>query len=166
MTTEEIVEYSTVALAGATVLLFLATAVLVSVAFVQLRAERRKHLEIETLRICSQLDTDPVIHAASKRIWQASGGGKSYHGNVEIDQHDVITCANFIDGIATGILQGTYSGEIAEDHIGPFVKKYGDIIIPAIFGDFSDYGSLKQVYDLWFVKSPSLKYQVSKKNGR
>ncbi len=154
----KIIAYWTVVLGVATVLLFLATAALVAVAWSQLRAERIRRLETETLRVCNVYDTDPILAAACRRIWDASDGGRNYTNNPKIDKHDVITVANYLDGIAIGVLQHLYSDRIACDHLGNVIKKFVDIILPQTVDNLEGYEALIRVSRDWHKPAPTVQY--------
>ena len=110
----------------------------------QLRSENKRRLETETLRVCTNYDVDPTLYAALRRIWDASDGGKIYKlGQTE---HDVLVVANYLDGIAVGVIQNLYSSEIVKDHLGASIQKFVTKILPAVLGNTNDFEALVQVY--------------------
>jgi hypothetical protein len=82
-----------------------------------INAERRIR-EWETLKICQRYDFDPIIDAATERIYAASNDGKDYR-LPGVKQRDMICILNYFDGIAIGIEQNLYIEDIVRDHLGP-----------------------------------------------
>jgi hypothetical protein len=120
--------------------------------------DRRRQLEIETMRICSLYDTDPVLHAACRRMWDGSDGGANYD-RTKVALHDVISVSNYLDGVCVGVLQGLYSSEIARDHLGPILQKMHNIILPKMFGSVDqDFDTIRQIYQKWYP-SAGVTYQ-------
>ena len=91
-------------------------------------AERRTR-EWETIKACERYNFDPVIEAATHRIWEKSNKGTDYK-RPEVDQRDLVVVLNYLDGIAIGVGQGLYIENLVKDHIGPLfdhaVTKYFD----------------------------------------
>ena len=69
-------------------------------------AERRTR-EWETIKACERYNFDPVIEAATKRVWEASKNGADYK-RPEVAQRDLVVVLNYLDGIAIGVGQGLY----------------------------------------------------------
>jgi len=121
-------------------------------------AQRRSQLEVETLRVCTRLDTEIVLHLACRRVWRASNSGVDYKNNPRISEHDVITVANYLDGIAIGVLQNVYSNDVAKDHVGPFIKKFVKDIIPGVGLSDTDFGAMFEIYRRWFQQEVTVSY--------
>ena len=89
-------------------------------------AERRTR-EWETIKACERYNFDPVIEAATQRVWVASNNGTDYK-RPEVAERDLIVVLNYLDGIAIGVGQGLYIESLVKDHIGPLfdhaVTKY------------------------------------------
>lgn len=144
------------AIALATAALVFATLCLAVAAYAQLRAERIRRMETGTLDVCTRFDIDPIIYQANRRIWDASQEGTTYF---DADKHSVITVANYLDGIAIGVLQGLYSSDIVRDHLGPVIGKYINVIVPSVFGSKKDYEALDEVCSAWAVGTTPVTYK-------
>ena len=59
----------------------------------------------------SRYTSDPIVHEASRRVWQASEKGTDYR-NKGIDIHDVLVYLNYLEGIAVGIERALFIEEI------------------------------------------------------
>ena len=153
--------------AWGTVGLVVATVALAVVAYAQLRAERERRLESETLQSCTRFDIDPILYQANRRIWDAARNGpdRSKVDYTKADEHDVITVANYLDGIAIGVLQGLYSDEIVRDHLGPSMGRYINTIIPAVFGNKDDYDAMVDVCSAWNAGKAVVAYGRKRRGG-
>ena len=137
---EVITADGTVALAVATFALAGAAIWQLSALIEQLRLAReadakadRRLIETNTLRVCERYYGDPVINAATERVWKASKNGTEY-ATADIASHDLIVILNHLDGIAVGIKQHVYSliAEIVKDHMESTFIKIIDVIQPAV----------------------------------
>ena len=117
----------------------------------------KKQLEADTLHVCTLYDYDPTLHACCQRIWSCSDSGKVYDLS-SVSKHDIITVANYLDGIAIGVLQRLYSAKIAKDHIGLTMQKFANIVLIQTFGNTQGYESLKRVVDDWYPVHPDISY--------
>src|SRR5882757_1978977 len=84
---------ATVALVGAAVFLFLEAKRQLEGFKIQEENATRRAIVWETLRACSQYDTDPIIEVATKRIWDASGPTQDY---AKADRRDIIIVMNYL----------------------------------------------------------------------
>jgi len=123
--------------------------------FLQDQHERQR--SIETLRACVSFGIDPVLSGCMRRMWQASAQGTQYKRDGTVDLHDVFTVANYLDGIAIGVLQGLFSDEIAKDHLGVFVRRFVEVILPTL-SDLDGYEALVAVHTRWFPRVPNVTY--------
>ena len=120
------------------------------------KSEEKLHarqIEVNTITACNKYDTDPVLHEVCTRIWKQSAEGRRYSSET-IDQQDLITMLNYLDGIAIGVKQGVLSNAITKDHLGPIFIKAVDIIIPAVFGSFDDYEAIAELRNGWKTPTP------------
>ena len=117
------------------------------------KADRRL-IETNTLRVCERYYGDPVIAAATARIWAASQGGVDY-GAAAISSHDLITVLNYLDGIAVGIKQHVYSPEIVKDHMESTFVKIIDVIrpavVPRVLPDWKGYEAISELRNGWLT---------------
>jgi len=65
--------------------------------------------------------------------------------------------ANYLDGVATGVLQGLFSNDIAKDHLGVFVRRFVEVILPSV-SDLDGYDALVAVHTRWFPRAPNVTY--------
>lgn len=149
MESNDITAWATVALAVFTLVLCLATIALAVAALKQIPIiiaqsadSSRRQRESDTLRVCLSFDTDPVIYAASRRVWLAAHNGIYYRNNPRISQHDVFLIANYLDGIAIGARDNFFDENIIWAHLGPIMKKMTDIILPEVIGSTNDFETL------------------------
>ncbi len=77
----------------------------------------RRAREWETIKACERYNFDPVIEAATFRVWNASDHCRDYKLPA-VDKRDLIVVLNYLDGIAIGVAQGLYIETIVRDHIG------------------------------------------------
>lgn len=99
------------------------------IAWYQIGAIKRQQQGWETLRICGQYDTDPVLDRALCEIRKApklQNGERDY-----TDLHlEIVTVLNYFETIATGVLQHFYDDGIVrsqlEDLMRGSVAKYLD----------------------------------------
>ena len=76
----------------------------------------------KTTEACRHLDSDPIFEAASKRIWDASDGGKKYDKG-KLEERDLIIVLNYLETLAIGVRQGLYVEKIVKDHLEPAITK-------------------------------------------
>ncbi|MBX3493179.1 MAG: hypothetical protein KF899_09470 [Parvibaculum sp.] len=166
-TTDILIGWGTVALAVGTFALAAAAWVQIPIVVRQLKAlsdqirESRKMAEesdlrlrqLETLKICSQSESDPTIVDVSRRIWEASDEGKNYT-NTAVKQHDLIIMLNYLDSVAVGIEQGLYIESIAKAHLGLMFRKVVEVIFPSKAIDTVGYEAIIKTYDEWYPKAP------------
>ena len=120
-------------------------------------AEQRaaiRNVETNTIRACERYTSDVVIYEATKRIWNSSKGGTVY-SFPEVNEHDLITVLNYLDGIAVGVKQGVFSKAIVQDHLGATYIKIADLVIPNTFKNFTDYEAIEQLRNSWKVPKPT-----------
>jgi hypothetical protein len=80
------------------------------------------------LKICQRYDFDPVIDAATQRIWAASNEGKDYR-LAGVKQRDLVCILNYLEGIAIGIEQNLYIEDIVREHLAPiFAHSVADFL--------------------------------------
>jgi hypothetical protein len=124
------------------------------------RADMRL-IESSTLRACERYYSDPVISAATQRIWQASKNGTDYAA-AAIDSHDIIITLNYLDGIAVGIKQDVYSAAIVRDHMESTYVKIVDVIrpaiVPRILPDWVGYEAISELRQSWLPPA-AVKYK-------
>ena len=113
-----------------------------------LAARDKRHLEDSTLRVCERYVSDTVLHGATRRIWDASEGGRNYDRG-KVAEHDVITAFNYLDGIAVGVLQGVYSEKIVRDHLESTFVKAVDVMIPKLLDSPQGYEALIELRTRW-----------------
>ena len=109
----------------------------------------KRHIETNTLQACSRYTGDPVVHEAAKRVWHAANGGKDYRNNPKIDEHDLITTLNYLEGIALGVKMGVYSGAMVKDIMDTTFIKVVDRIVPEALGDFEGYTAIAELRNSW-----------------
>jgi hypothetical protein len=174
-TSEMVTAVATVILTVATVGLVFATVLLAVAALRQLRDARaadlaaterhremladqhHRQIAVETLRVCSRVDIDPVLTECLRRIWHASDHGKLYVRGGPVALDDVWLFANYLDGVATGVLQGLFSNDIAKDHLGVFVRRFVEVILPTV-SDLDGYDALVAVHASWFPRLANVTY--------
>jgi hypothetical protein len=115
-------------------------------------AAERRLLETRTMDACHKVDTDPVLTACSKRIWEASDGGTNYKTG-RVDEHDLILVLNYIDGLAIGILQEVYAAEIVKDHTGLMFRKAVECIFPSGVITPDGYEALIEVHKRFYPET-------------
>lgn len=118
-----------------------------------------RQIETNTLQACARYTGDPVVHAATQRIWRASEEGREYRKNRDkIDQHDLITVLNYLDTIAVGIKQGVYSEPMVKANMSNTFEKVVDRVIPeAVDGGFAGYENIRSLWDKWRPEPPLIR---------
>jgi hypothetical protein len=119
-------------------------------------AERRTR-EWETLKACQHYDSDPVLDAATQRIWIASAKGTDYR-NSAVDRRDVCLL-NYLDGLATGIEQGLYIEAVIRDHLSSVFDHAVVNFVNTQIVDGAGLETLLAVHARWFRTSPPSGYQ-------
>lgn len=126
----------------------------------QLRIQREQEQTRLTLEACTRYETNPLLKAAMKRIWQASGGGKNYKLLTDAHLFDVITILNYLDGIATGVSRGIYSETDVRLQLKPIIEKCVSALLLGenregrwsgkILDQPEHYEALMNLYRRWF----------------
>jgi hypothetical protein len=120
-------------------------------------AERRVR-ELETLKACEHYNFDPIIEAATKRLWDASDGMKDY-SKPGVDQRDVTVLLNYLDGIAIGVGQGLYIEPLVKDHLGfLFDHVVRNIVEGTMKGDRAGIEAMMALHAQWFRGAPVVSY--------
>jgi hypothetical protein len=112
------------------------------------RAEIDSHHRIkawETVKICQAYYFDPVIEAATERMWRMSNGGKEYIID-KIDNRDIRCLLNYLDHIAVGVRQDLYIKEIVKDHLGEIIKGHVENLLLSNIEDRKYYIELMNFY--------------------
>lgn len=121
-----------------TALATISLAVFAAIQILQLRQEMAiqedRERRLITIEACTRFVSDPIIHEASRRLWDASDGGTDYTLET-VDRHDVITVLNYLDSLATGIEQDIYIEEIVRAHYEHFVAK---AVVALVRGESSE----------------------------
>jgi hypothetical protein len=120
------------------------------------KAEEWRHIEANTLRACERYFSNPVIVAASKKVFEASENGTKYSKEkFGLAEHDLLTVLNFLNGLGVGVEEGIFSGDIIKDHMPNTVVKVVDTIIPALIDQPAKFQALMNLRDNWKKASPS-----------
>mgnify|MGYP000005533757 CR=1 FL=1 len=83
-----------------------------------------------TVDACKLLETNTELCRAAAKLREASEKGTSYtKETLDEAKTEIVTLLNFLDGIAIGVTQGIYEKKIAEDNLGPHVKKYVEVFL-------------------------------------
>ena len=120
-------------------------------------AERRVR-EWETLKACERYDSDPILDAATLRIWVASGQGTDYRAP-GIDKRDVICLINYLDGLATGIAQNLYIEAVIKDHMSDVFRHAVENFVHTKLIDSSGIDQVLKLYDRWFAANRATAYR-------
>jgi hypothetical protein len=113
----------------------------------------RRTREWETLKAVERYDADPIIDAATERIFKASEEGTNYR-NGKVSKRDVICVLNYLDGLATGMEQELYIEAMIRDHMsGVFRHAVENYLHPEIIID-PDIPRVKRLYYRWFPTPP------------
>jgi len=141
-----------------TLVLAVATAVLVGVGVFQITSIRREASRARTLEACEKYDTDPVLDFYLRRL-STCRRDQSFFKDPDAFRTDVATVLNYLDSIACGIEQGLYIETLARDHIENVVKGHFNQYLgqeaPKIDGiDPANYHRLKALYEEWSAPQP------------
>ena len=109
-------------------------------------ADRRTR-EWNTLAACQRYDFDPVIEAATARIWEASNKGTDYRSNVE--RRDIVVLLNYLDGLAIGIDQDLYIDQIVKDHLAPMFEHATVCLLDTQIVSITGFERVKQTHLRW-----------------
>jgi hypothetical protein len=82
-----------------------------------------RHKETETLRVCFLFELNPVLNEKLSRLSIASKEGTEYSNKAAFRMDDILSVLNFLDGVATGVLEEFYHPDIVKDHLGPDIDK-------------------------------------------
>jgi hypothetical protein len=115
----------TALLFGSTTILAVVTFFLVLVARNQLLSGRRETKGWQTLKICSNYDSDQNLDRALRSLRTAQDSGV-FAGDELKYRMDVYLILNYFDSIAIGIKQNLYVDEIVFDQLHPMFYKYFD----------------------------------------
>jgi hypothetical protein len=143
-----------------TLVLALATAILVWVGVAQIKAAREEAKRNRTLTACDRYDTDPVLNASLQRLARARRASMDkFQGDGLTYRPDIATLLNYLDSLAVGIMQELYIEEIVRDHNGPIVRAHVEQYLtdgnPRIFGLNPDnYRPLRDLYEKWSRQQP------------
>ncbi len=129
------------------------------------RAAERRLREQETMRVCQQYDFDPIIDAATQRIWVASLDGTDY-SRPEVQRRDLACLLNYFDGVCIGIDQDLYIEEIVKDHLGEMFKHAVEHLIATGKVDKASFYYLIKYYDKWFSPENQTAYKSPRKPAR
>ncbi|WP_298727935.1 DUF4760 domain-containing protein [uncultured Ferrovibrio sp.] len=95
------------------------TALLVVVAWQQLRNAIRQQKLWATLQACDRYDSDPVISASARIFYNISEKRISFDPSREQELGDSVrTVLNFFEAISIGLKQGMYDEDIIYEHLG------------------------------------------------
>jgi hypothetical protein len=123
------------------------------------RAAERRLRERDTMSICQRYDFDPIIDAATQRIWVASEGGTDYR-RPEVERRDLACLLNYFDGVCIGIDQGLYIEEIVKDHLSEMFKHAVEFLIGSGKVDKGNFLYLLKYYDKWFPATNKVAYRT------
>ncbi len=96
---------------------------------------------------CQRYDFDPVIEAATARIWEASNKGIDYKTNVE--RRDIVVLLNYLDGLAIGIDQGLYVEQIVKDHLASIFEHATVRLLDPQIVPITGFERVKQTHLRW-----------------
>lgn len=143
-----------------TLILALATAVLVWVGVAQIIAAREEGKRSRTLTACDRYDTDPVLNGSLRRLAAARRASEAkFEAEGIVYRSDIATLLNYLDSLAVGIMQGLYIEEIVRDHNGPIIRHHvAQFLVdgkPKVFGLNPDnYRPLRDLYEKWSRQEP------------
>lgn len=123
-------------------------------------AERRMR-EWETLKACQLYDFDPILEAATLRIYTASEGGKNDR-NPEVQRRDIVVFLNYLDGLATGIQQKLYIEEVIHDHMHIVIEKAVTRFIHSGIIPEEGYERLVAMHRRWIEKGQRTAYESTR----
>lgn len=137
----------------------MATAALVVVGYIQLRAIRAEAKRERTLAECQKYSTDPIIFGAISSLRRAKLNGV-FDKNTAYYRPDIVAVVNYFDGIAIGIDQGLYIEEIAKDHLKPILAVHyneyvNDKLLTSIGLSIADVAHLVQMWARWNEVKPA-----------
>ncbi len=141
-----------------TLILALATAVLVAVGVYQIRSIRMEEKRTRTLAACDRYDRDDVLYLCLKELARAKRDG-SFDKDPAVFRPEVATLLNYLDSLAVGIAQGLYIEELARDHVEPILKRHvaqfltGDMP-QKITLDAANYACLTDLCKKWSNAAP------------
>ena len=111
-----------------------------------------------TVERVKEYNTDPVFDAATKRVWEASNGGEDYRADA-VKERDIIVILNFINNIATGVIQKLYIEEIVKDSLKLPIKHCVEQFITSGIVNGEGLESFVQLYNKWYPKcAPAYKH--------
>jgi hypothetical protein len=111
-----------------TMLVFVATAFLALIAWLQIWSVREENRKTLTLQACGQYDTNEIIFRCHKALIDAKGS-KAQDDAALLEKAvslriEILTVLNFLDAIAIGINQKIYAEKLARAHIKPIMRKH------------------------------------------
>lgn len=102
--------------------LFVATASLAAIAWIQIAAARRENRLTQTLIACGLYDTSSVIFECCRTLTKAKDSGE-----LQLDpgrfKLEILTVLNFLDGIAIGVSQKMYVKDLVKDHMSAIMAR-------------------------------------------
>ncbi len=107
---------------------FIATIIIASVAYWQLKSHTKQQKLWKTMQICCLYDCDAILDTALRRL-SAARLDCSLTSSPKEYKYDAILVLNYLDGIAIGLAQNLYIEPVVRDHLeGPIRDHVRDFI--------------------------------------
>ena len=137
------------------------TALLVFVAYRQIRAARWENRKTQTLLACGQYDTNSLLYHCIKRI-RAAQENNALKSEPKKYRREIITLLNFLDAIAIGIQQNLYIEGLAYDHLDGIIRTHVSELIDSGITDAAgcpriNWQRLVDLRDKWARATPHFK---------